>query len=90
MQSAETLARPAQTAVDELAPVNRFYVTVDRATREVVERGVEVLHQRDYDLCRPVLAMTSEDAGYATVTGYSFRGYELALENALRFASQSR
>ncbi|HEV2356176.1 MAG TPA: hypothetical protein VGZ23_00955 [bacterium] len=63
MQSAQTLARPGQAAVDELAPVNRFYVTVDPVTREEVERGVEVLRQQDYNRCWPVLAMTSEDAG---------------------------
>jgi hypothetical protein len=90
MQSAQTLPRPVQTAVDEIAPVNRFYVTVDPVTREEVDRGVEVLRQRDYNLCWPVLAMTSEDAGFVTVTGYSFRGYALALKNAVRFTSQSR
>jgi hypothetical protein len=90
MQSAQTLARPVQTAVDELAPVNRFYVTVDPVTREEVNRGVEVLHQRDYNLCWPVVAETSEDAGFVTVTGFSFRGYDRAFENAMRFTSPSR
>ena len=90
MQSAQTLPRPAQTAVDELAPVNRFYVTVDPVTREEVERGVEVLCQHEYELCWRVVATKSTDAGFATVTGYSFRGYARALENAVWFASLSR
>ncbi len=90
MQSAQTLPGPEQTEADDLAPVNRFYVTVDIVTREEVERGIEVLGQQDYDLCWRVLALMAEDAGAATVTGYSFCGYDRALENALRFASHSR
>lgn len=90
MQSARTLRGPEQTEADELAPVNRFYVTVDIATHKEVERGVEVLRQQDYDLCWRVLALMTEDAGAATVTGYSFCGYDRALENAVRFASHSR
>jgi hypothetical protein len=73
---------------DDVAVENRFYVTVAFSTGQEVARGLEILSQSELERCRTVVAVALEEAEFAAVTGYSFRGYDQALKNARRFASR--
>ena len=75
---------------DDLGVANRFYVTVAFATSQEIDCGVEILSQGELERCRTIVAVALEEAGFAAVTGYSFRGYDQARENARRFASRRR
>ncbi len=86
MQHVPELPNTAESwaAADDLAPVNRFYVTLHAGDLdEPVTRGVEVLRQAEYHRCESVCATVAvDDDRTVAVTGFSFRGYDEALANA--------
>ncbi len=75
---------------DDLAPVNRFAVTIypSDPTRPA-ERTVEILRQSQYERARPVHAVAVFDGGQlVAVTGFSVEGYHQALALARWHARQ--
>jgi hypothetical protein len=75
---------------EDLAPVNRFAVTIYLAdpTRQE-ERTVEILRRSQYERCRPVHAVAVFDGGQlVAVTGFSVEGYDQALALARWHARQ--
>jgi len=65
------------TPADDLAPGNRFSVTVylNNPLRPV-DRKIEVLRESEYRRCQSVQAELIRDRGEViAVTGFSFKGY---------------
>jgi len=68
-----------EAQVDDLAPVNRFSVTILVGHPKPERRKVELLRRADYDRCSSVEAEVVREHGQVVgVTGYSFLSYEIA------------
>ena len=81
MQQMSAQASPAtpEAEIDDLAPVNRFAVTIRVGHPKPERQRVEVLGRRQYALCRFIQGeITREQGEVVAVTGYSFRDYDFA------------
>ena len=76
---AKTSTATPEAQVDDLAPVNRFSVTILVGHPKPERRKVELLRRAEYDRCSSVEAEVVREHGQVVaVIGYSFLSYEIA------------